>query len=151
MRVHVNIGSNLGNREDNINRAIERINGLEIDNIRVSDFIESSPWGYDSGNMFVNAGVSFDTVMFPTDLLHALQKIEHEISGDSSHRNADGTYRDRLLDIDIIVYGESRISLPELTIPHPRAAQRDFVVTPLRQIDPQLLHVLEISTDNKAN
>ncbi len=148
MRVHLNIGSNLGDRKENITRAIELISGLEIENIRVSDFMESAPWGFDSENVFINAGVSFDTAISPIDLLEALQGIESEISGGNPHRNADGTYRDRVLDIDIILYGDARLNLPGLVIPHPRAARRDFVINPLRQIDPQLLPILEAHGSN---
>lgn len=143
MRAHVNIGSNLPPRKQSILRAISSIEQLGVSNVRISDFIETAPWGFSSPNKFLNVGVSFDTDMAPERLLRALQSVEREISGGAPHRNADGSYRDRLVDIDIIIYGDMKISSEELTIPHPRAAERDFVLKPLGQIDPSLLKVLD--------
>lgn len=115
--------------------------------VKVSDTVESEPWGYDSGNGFLNAGMSFDTELSPEALLAAVQRVEKSIST-ASHRDSAGAYIDRIIDIDIIAcavtdaaIGRSALVIsdtPELTLPHPRALLRDFVMTPLRLIDPLL-------------
>lgn len=170
MHVHLNIGSNLGNREDNIRRAVASLRQLasDISTVRVSDPVASPPWGYDSANEFLNVGMSFDTSLTPDALLEATQHIQHTISA-ASHRDPTGAYIDRLIDIDIIACTDIisdtnpaaarhplsispetlspsqkliEISTPTLTLPHPRALQRDFVLTPLRQIDLPLYTLL---------
>lgn len=103
MHVHINIGSNLGDRENNIRRAVASLRQLAVDvnAVRVSDTIESHPWGYDSPNDYINVGMSFDTALSPHQLLARTRDIEKQIS-DTSHRDAHGNYIDRLIDIDII-------------------------------------------------
>lgn len=163
IHVHINIGSNLGDREDNIGRAVVSLRQLALDvsEVRVSGLVTSSPWGYKSANEFINVGVSFDTDLTPQELLQATQSIEQSIST-ASHRAADGTYIDRIIDIDIIAccsttdlspdststsrqpYTSALIEIhtPDLTLPHPRAHLRDFVMSPLREIDPTLHKLL---------
>ncbi len=149
LHVHLNIGSNLGDREENIRRAVASLRQLAClySSVKVSDTVESEPWGYDSGNGFLNAGMSFDTELSPEALLVAVQRVEKSIST-ASHRDSAGAYIDRIIDIDIIAcavtdaaIGRSALVIsdtPELTLPHPRALLRDFVMTPLRLIDPLL-------------
>lgn len=149
LHVHLNIGSNLGDREENIRRAVASLRQLACvySSVKVSDTVESEPWGYDSGNGFLNAGMSFDTELSPEALLAAVQRVEKSIST-ASHRDSAGAYIDRIIDIDIIAcavtdaaIGRSALVIsdtPELTLPHPRALLRDFVMTPLRLIDPLL-------------
>lgn len=139
-RAHINIGSNLGNREQNISRAAEMLRPLATCDFRLSDSIESEPWGFDSENRFINAGASFETDLSPDELLAATQRIEREISGGQpDHRNPDGSYADRIVDLDIIFYGDLAVKSTSLTLPHPRFSQRDFVMRPLAQIDPDWL------------
>ncbi len=149
LHVHLNIGSNLGDREENIRRAVASLRQLACvySSVKVSDTVESEPWGYDSGNGFLNAGMSFDTELSPEALLVAVQRVEKSIST-ASHRDSAGAYIDRIIDIDIIAcavtdaaIGRSALVIsdtPELPLPHPRALLRDFVMTPLRLIDPLL-------------
>ncbi|MDE6316844.1 MAG: 2-amino-4-hydroxy-6-hydroxymethyldihydropteridine diphosphokinase [Muribaculaceae bacterium] len=163
LHVHINIGSNLGDREDNIRRAVASLRQLAVDvsEVCVSGFVTSPPWGYKSASEFLNVGISFDTDLTPQELLQATQSIEQSIST-ASHRAADGTYIDRLIDIDIIACATfhdilpdstptlgqlshlklMEIHAPELTLPHPRAHLRDFVISPLREIDPTLHKLL---------
>lgn len=139
-RVHINIGSNLGDRQHNISSAAERLRLLSTRDFRLSDSVESEPWGFDSDNRFINAGASFETELSPLELLAETQRIEREISGGQpNHRNPDGSYADRIVDLDIIFYGDLAVDSPSLTIPHPRFRQRDFVMRPLAQIDPEWL------------
>ncbi len=131
--VHLNIGSNIGDRLAHIEQAIVLI-GLKAGKITaVSNPLESHPWGYYSDNFYINVGVNITTTLEPLTLLETLQEIEREISP-VPHRNPDGTYRDRAVDIDIILYGDRKIESPRLTIPHPHALEREFVLVPLREI-----------------
>lgn len=101
MLAHINIGSNLGDSRSVIERAVAGIFSLSEGITRRSSFVESEPWGFESVNRFLNIGVEIETSLPPERLLSCLQKIEKEISS-ASHRNADGSYRDRLIDIDLI-------------------------------------------------
>lgn len=149
--VHFNIGSNLGDREANIKRAVASLRLLASisSSVRISDPMVSSPWGFISDNDFINVGVSLDTDISPDALLAATQRIQQSIST-ASHRDSTGTYIDRLIDIDIIAICKVEaqglellhISTERLTLPHPRAMQRDFVIVPMRQIDLPLYELL---------
>lgn len=131
--VHLNIGSNKGDRIGYINRAVALIASKAGKITAVSQPVDSDPWGYESDSRFINIGLNLDTMLPPTLLLDLLQEIERTISPDP-HRNPDGSYRDRSIDIDIIIYEGVEMSTPRLTLPHPRMFQRDFVKIPLRQI-----------------
>ncbi|MCM1337657.1 MAG: 2-amino-4-hydroxy-6-hydroxymethyldihydropteridine diphosphokinase [Candidatus Amulumruptor caecigallinarius] len=131
-RAYVNTGSNIGDREGNIARAVTAISALSVDSVMVSDSYESEPWGYISANTYINKGVSFDTLLGPEELLAALLTVQNEINP-ASHRREDGSYMDRVIDIDLIAYEGVSIDSPTLTLPHPRAAQRQFVMLPLLQ------------------
>ena len=151
--VHFNIGSNLGDREENIRRAVASLRQLACisASVRVSDPVISPPWGFESPNDFINVGISLDTDLTPDTLLEATQRIEQSIST-ASHRDATGAYIDRLIDIDIIACATTgndgtlhnliEITTEKLTLPHPRALQRDFVMQPLRAIDVPLYYLL---------
>ncbi|MDE6152659.1 MAG: 2-amino-4-hydroxy-6-hydroxymethyldihydropteridine diphosphokinase [Muribaculaceae bacterium] len=133
--VHLSIGSNKGDRLGYIDRAVALISFLAGTVTAVSEPVESEPWGFESTNRFINVGINIDTPLTPLQLLDTLQSIERTISSDP-HRNPDGTYRDRSVDIDIILYRGVSIDTPRLTIPHPNAAQRQFVMQPLQAIWP---------------
>lgn len=138
MHYIVNIGSNLGDRRLNLSRAVSRILA-RFGDFEVSHVIESSPWGFESENPFLNLCLMFASDMKPLDVLHELQEIEKSISGES-HRNPDGSYADRVIDIDMIAADDSVISTPELTLPHPRLAERSFFLEPLQEIAPGWRH-----------
>lgn len=138
--VLVNIGSNIGNRRLNLSRAMRAI-GEEFGNFEISHVVESAPWGYDSTNSFLNLGIAFTTELTPMELLHRLQEIERSISP-ASHRNPDGTYADREIDIDIIAIDREIIAEVELKVPHPRLAERRFVLEPLAELAPGWRHPL---------
>lgn len=137
-RVHINIGSNLGDRLNNIRRAIEAIRRL-WPGVSISSPVESEPWGFRSTNRFINIGASFDTDMQPSSILAQLQSIERQIC-DSPHRTESGGYTDRAIDIDIIFYGNIVTKSRSLTLPHPRLSQRPFVLIPLSQLEPHWKH-----------
>ena len=135
----VNIGTNLGDREANLRRAVDEIARSVGSTPRVSSIYESEAWGYQSDNPFFNIAVEFESDLPVGRLLDIFQRIERE-AGSSSHRNADGSYADRLVDIDIIYYGDSIISSDTLVTPHPRMEQREFVLVPLCELSPQWKH-----------
>lgn len=151
IHAHINIGSNLGNREDNIRRAVAALQQLAFSSFKLSDTFSSSPWGYSSTNDFLNVGISLNCKFSPEELLGYTQSIEQSISN-TPHRNSDGSYADRVIDIDIIACAKIKedssqfelieINTEKLTLPHPRALLRDFVTIPLQQIDPQLYNLL---------
>lgn len=129
------------NRRANIGRAIEMIaRRWPQAELRRSPWFESQAWGYESSGLFVNIGVALDfapgTLPDPMAVLRAVKEIEQTIAPGESHRTADGGYADRLIDIDIIAIDDMAIDTPELTIPHPRAAARDFVMEPMRFLCP---------------
>lgn len=139
MTAHINIGSNLGDSRAIIEAAVSEVAALSMSGeCRRSSFVESEPWGYDSPNRYLNIGVDIDSDLPPLGLLHALQAVERRVASrfarSNDHRNPDGTYRDRALDIDLIIYGTISMDTPELTLPHPRAHLRPFVLGPLREL-----------------
>lgn len=139
MTIHLNIGSNIGNRMALIGRAVALLCGeLRPCAVRVSAPVETEPWGFDSPNTFINIGVRIktDTGLSPTDVLAVTRRVEREVGAGCPHRNPDGSYRDRPIDIDIIAIDRLVIDTAELVIPHPRAHLRDFVLVPLARLDP---------------
>lgn len=127
----INLGSNSGDRRLNLSRAVNAVAG-RFGMFEVSHAVESEPWGFDSENKFLNIGMMFSTDLEPLELLHELQEIERKINPES-HRNPDGSYRDRAIDIDIIAIDDVQIDTPELTIPHRHLAERPFFLTPLME------------------
>lgn len=147
-KIHLNIGSNQGCRRDNIERAAPLVERLdEIVSSRRSELVESEPWGYESDSRYLNVGMLVESTVTPDRLLDRLQTIQQSIDP-VRHRNADGSYADRVLDIDIIaaydaVSGEPFVCETEtLTLPHPRMHLRCFVLLPLATLDPHWHHPL---------
>ncbi len=134
--LYLSLGSNLGDREDTLHRAIALINERVGTVQRVSSFIETEPWGFESENRFLNAAVKVQTTLSPMECLRRTQQIERELGRKSKSRN--GNYHDRPIDIDLLLYGDLTLSTPRLTIPHPRMLERDFVMIPLREILPTI-------------
>lgn len=134
--VHINIGTNQGDRLGNISRAVALISLYAGIVTAAGPVVESEPWGYDSPNRYLNTGINLYTALAPHRLLDTLQLIEKTIST-VPHRNTDGTYRDRAIDIDIILYADALINTPRLTVPHPRMHLRPFVIEPLKAIWPR--------------
>lgn len=140
VRVHLNIGSNLGDRHALISMAVAKIASVPgVKLLGVSTPVESEPWGFESDNRFINVGVAVEVSvqMNPLTLLDHLQAIEREIGG-TPHRNPDGTYRDRRLDIDIITFGTLHVATERLTLPHPRMSARPFVTGPMQELEEAL-------------
>lgn len=141
MRIHINIGSNLGERERHIAEAIEALRQRVPGHYAVSAPYESEPWGFESVNRFVNVGVMIDRdePIEPVEILDLLQLAEQAV-GASPHRDATGAYIDRNVDIDLIAVDDVMCHTRRLELPHPRMEQRDFVLRPMAQLDPQWRH-----------
>ena len=132
-RVYLGLGSNLGNREENIRKAILLIGERVGTVLRQSSLIETEPWGFESENSFLNGVILVETTFTPRQTLKATQKIEREL-GRKRKSDSFKKYADRPIDIDILLYDDLTIDESDLKIPHPLMAQRDFVMIPLREI-----------------
>lgn len=132
MIAYLSLGTNLGDKRKNIAVAIKNIGELVGDVVRQSALYETEPWGFRSDNRFVNAAVCVDTQLSPRRLLEVTQRIEREMG--RTLKSAGGEYHDRIIDIDILLYGDLHIDEPDLKIPHPLMHERDFVMTPLNEI-----------------
>ncbi len=128
----LSLGTNLGDKENNLRRAIELLGERVGEVLRVSSFIETEPWGFVSDNTFLNACVKVDTVLAPQELLTVTQEIEKMLG--RTRKSEGGNYSDRIIDIDILLYGDLVVDDKNLKIPHPHMQERDFVMLPLKEI-----------------
>ncbi len=139
-KVYLGLGTNLGNKEENLTRAIELLSLALGPCMACSTFIETEPWGFESSNGFLNCAAAFDTELSPHELLDATEHIERELG--RTLKSEDGNYHDRIIDIDILLYGNEIVKSDRLTIPHPLMHKRDFVLEPLAAIAPDAIHPL---------
>ena len=136
--LYLSLGSNLGDRTVHLHRAISLLEErLQTPCAALSSFIETAPWGYDSPNSFVNACVRFDLERPATrpearDILRICKEIETEM-GRVQRAPGEG-YKDRIIDIDILLFGHLKMRTKTLTILHPLMQERDFVLQTLREI-----------------
>ena len=131
-QVYLSLGTNLGDKEQNLLSAIKEIE-RRIGPVRAqSAFLSTEPWGFKSENTFLNAAVRVETELSPHALLRITQQIERDMG--RTQKSVDGQYHDRIIDIDILLYDDLHINTKKLTIPHPRMYERDFVLIPLREI-----------------
>ncbi len=130
------LGSNLGNRSGNLHKACllieESIGTIES----FSSIYETAPWGYDSKNHFLNQCITVWSVRDPGSILERIHLIETKLG--RKGRSID--YIDRLIDIDILFYGDMVLSRPDLQIPHPKIQDRRFSLVPLAEILPDFAH-----------
>jgi 2-amino-4-hydroxy-6-hydroxymethyldihydropteridine diphosphokinase len=138
VEVILSLGSNLGDKEQNITKAIALIKDLIGEIACVSDFYFSEPWGYSSLNSFVNCCCLIKSDLKVDDILVHTQAIELTIGRKEKNKNG---YEDRLIDIDIIFYGDQLVKSEKLSIPHKNFRKREFVLLPMNQlsnkIDPE--------------
>ena len=140
MTTYLGIGTNLGDRAENLTRAVALISEQVGTVLACSSFMETAPWGFTSDNHFLNAVLAVDTALSPLELLRVTQSIERELG--RLHKTIDGNYSDRIIDIDILLYEDLTIVSEELSIPHPYILMRDFVYLPLGEIAPEVLRNL---------
>ena len=131
-KLYISLGSNLGNKEEKLRRAIELINERIGSVLRTSSFIETEPWGFQSENTFLNAACLVETQLTPRQCLRETQKIERLLG--RTRKSKDGVYHDRPIDIDLLLYDDLQINEGDLILPHPHMQERDFVMIPLREI-----------------
>ena len=136
--VYLGLGTNIGNRTENLTRAIEALSLALGHYTAVSSFMETAPWGFDSDNAFLNCAVAFETELLPEELLDTTERIERELG--RTIKSNGGIYHDRIIDIDILLYDSIIVETPRLTIPHPLMHKRDFVLEPLAQIAADTVH-----------
>lgn len=129
-KVYLALGSNVGDRERNLHAAMERISQTSsVVFRRASGIYETEPVGYTEQGRFLNMVISVETDLEPLELLKNTQEIEHSLK-----RTREIHWGPRIIDIDILMYGNQRINLPELVIPHPEMHKRAFVLIPLRDV-----------------
>lgn len=130
-QVYLGLGSNLGERKELIEKAIALI-GERIGTVtRQSSLIETEPWGFESSHKFLNGVILCETSLTPREVLKGTQQIERELG---RKKKTTLTYKDRPIDIDILLYDDLKVDEPDLKIPHPLMNQRDFVMIPLKEI-----------------
>ena len=136
MRAFVGLGSNLGDREQALRRAIDELRRLPRTHVRaVSSFRDTAPVGYVDQPRFLNGAVELETALSARELLDGLLRIERELGRDRTHAPPQGP---RTIDLDLLLYGDARIDEPGLQVPHPRLHERAFVLDPLFDLDPGL-------------
>ena len=133
--IYLGLGSNLGDRAANLENAITALATAGIETAKRSSLYATEPLGFGPQNWFLNCVIEASTELMPRQLLHATQQVERAMGRRRMVRNGP-----RIVDIDILFYGASVVSMPDLEIPHPRIAERRFVLVPLREIAPGLWH-----------
>lgn len=136
--VYLGLGTNLGDKESNLNTAMEEIRKRVGEIASLSAFYATEPWGFDSQNSFLNAVCKVYTALSPTEVLTITQAIEKDLGRMS--KSVGGQYSDRPIDIDILLYDNLIIDTPQLSIPHPLMHKRLFAMEPLAEIAPELVH-----------
>jgi 2-amino-4-hydroxy-6-hydroxymethyldihydropteridine diphosphokinase len=132
---YIGLGANLGDREGTLRTALERLaRDPEIDVLAVSRLRETDPVGFEDQPRFVNAAAKLETTLAPRALLERMLAVERSLG-----RVREGPrFGPRTLDLDLLVYGDTVVDEPGLTVPHPRLAARRFVLEPLADLDPGL-------------
>ena len=134
-RAYVALGSNLGDREENLRAALKHLqeNGIEV--VKTSTFIETEPYGVTDQPGFVNAVCQVETELAPLELLRLLLRIEQEMGRVRLRR-----WGERNIDLDLLLYEDAVLESEELTLPHPDMQNRDFVLIPFAEIAGEVVH-----------
>ena len=135
MAIYIALGSNLGDTDNNLKEALRRLTLKGIRVCRVSDFMTTKPYGVTDQPDFLNAVAEIETDKSPAELLHVLLQIEQEMG-----RNRIRHWGERNIDLDLLLFDDRIIDLPELQVPHPDMQNRYFVLGPLAQIAPEVMH-----------
>ena len=136
---YIGLGSNIGEKEQILMQAIALIGERIGEVVARSSMYETRADGFVSDNLFMNAVIAVRSTMTPHDVLATTHRIELDL-GCTTHRNADGSYCDRSLDIDLIACDDIVCNDEVLTLPHPRMHLRRFVLAPLCEIAPSWVH-----------
>lgn len=138
MKVYLGLGTNLGDKEQNLRRAVQKIEKRIGNLVSLSAFYATAPWGFRSENDFLNAVVCVETSLTPYEVLETTQQIERGMGRRT--KSAGGLYKDRVIDIDLLLYGDVVMNDERLVLPHPLMTERRFVMDPLVEIAPDLVH-----------
>lgn len=134
---YLGLGTNIGNKRRNLITAAALLAERAGDVLALSGFYQTEPWGFRSENLFLNAAVTLETELTPVELLQATRQIERDMG---RTQKSAGSYQDRIIDLDILLYGDLVLETPELIIPHPLMHRRQFVLEPLAEIAPRAVH-----------
>jgi 2-amino-4-hydroxy-6-hydroxymethyldihydropteridine pyrophosphokinase len=137
-KVYLGLGTNLGDKEDNLHNAVNEIEKRIGNVLSLSAFYDTEPWGFNSDNTFLNAVLIAETNLLPLDVLTQTQNIEKDLGRIA--KSVNRSYADRIIDIDILLYNDLILNTKQLTIPHPLMTERLFVMEPLVEVAPDLLH-----------
>ncbi len=132
---YIGIGSNLGNRKQNCEKAISLLTENRITVLKRSTMFETEPWGIKDQPKFINMAIKIDTILEPEDLLNLLKEIESAIGRTQTFR-----WGPRIIDLDILLYDNLIINTKNVQIPHTEIKDRDFVLRPLSEIAPDKIH-----------
>ena len=140
VEVYLGLGSNLGDRMDNLLRGLKALSG-SIKLTRVSSIYETEPWGYTDQPAFLNCACAGTTLLTPEEVLAVLKEAETLVG-----RRPTFPGGPRVFDADLLFYGQAIIKTPHLQLPHPRLTERAFVLAPLAEIAPEYVHPIERQT-----
>jgi len=146
--VYLLLGSNRGDRDYNLMTACRKISGSIGEIVRISSMYETEPWGFKDDTLFYNLALMVKTKLSPHDLLAEIHRMESEAGRIRDNKASAGdscacterSYTSRILDVDILIYGQLILFTDELMIPHPRMHTRRFVLIPLNEIAEGLVH-----------
>ena len=134
-RIYLSLGSNIGDREANLHKAVEQLASQDMRVLHTSRIYETEPVDYVDQAWFLNQVVEAETTLFPMQLLTRVGRVERDLGRKRIVRKGP-----RTIDIDILFYGAAVVETKRLEIPHPRIAQRRFVLVPLAELAPDLRH-----------
>jgi 2-amino-4-hydroxy-6-hydroxymethyldihydropteridine diphosphokinase len=134
-RIYLSLGSNIGDRERNLQKAVEQLVSQDVRVLHASRIYETEPVDYVNQAWFLNQVVEAETVLFPMQLLTCIGRIERDLGRKRTVRKGP-----RTIDIDILFYAAAVVETARLEIPHPRIAERRFVLAPLAELAPDLRH-----------
>lgn len=149
---YLGLGTNLGNKEQNLRDAVRMIEERIGKVVSLSAFYATAPWGFDSANGFLNAACRVDTALQPLQVLEVTQAVEREMG--RTGKSVDGVYHDRIIDIDLLACldasgREVLVDVPQLKLPHPLMHLRNFVMKPLGEIAPELVRSIQSKRKEK--
>lgn len=133
--IHIGIGSNLGDRQENCLEAVRRLEQHGVPVLKRSSMIETEPWGVTDQPHFINLAIEIETDLSPEELLLLLKSMEKAMG-----REKTAHWGPRVIDLDILFYDDRIIDSADLQIPHPHLHERDFVLLPLMEIAPEKIH-----------
>lgn len=137
-RAFISIGSNIGDKEENLDKAIELLtSSCDTKLLSKSRYLKTEPWGYEEQEEFLNCAIEINTILSSRELLEKMQGIEKEMK-----RERIVKWGPRIIDLDIIFFNDEVNNEEDLVIPHPRMEDREFVLEPLNEIAPNMLHPL---------